>query len=153
MSDALAICRRNTEIARHRALQQIQQERTARAIADPAPDYRDQDVERLRMAMVLINQSETPYRRDFPSYLADNFHVFKAFEREADKIWNRGRRHYSGRTIIEVLRHESALADDGHEFKLNNNWTPDLCRLYMQFHPERVDIFETRTMPSDVRAA
>lgn len=144
MSDALAICRRNTEIAKARALQ---------SIADPAPDYRAQDVERLRMAILLINQSETPYRRDFPSYLADNFHVFNAFERAADKIWNRGRRHYSGRTIIEVLRHESALADDDHQFKLNNNWTPDLCRLYMQFHPERVDIFETRTMPSEARAA
>ncbi len=141
---ALAICRRNTEIAKARALQ---------SIADPEPDYRAHDVERLRMAILLINQSETPYRRDFPSYLADNFHVFKAFERETDKIWNRGRRHYSGRTIIEVLRHESALADDDHQFKLNNNWTPDLCRLYMQFHPERVDIFETRTMPSDMRAA
>ncbi len=144
MNTAVEICRRNTEIAKARVLQ---------AIADPAPDYRAKDVEQLRMAMLLINQSQTPYRRDFLGYLEDNFHVFKAFEREADKIWNRGRRHYSGRTIIEVLRHESALADDGHEFKLNNNWTPDLCRLYMQFHPERVDIFETRTMPSEARAA
>lgn len=102
MNDAIAICRRNTEIAKARAMQ---------VVADPAPDYRAKDVEQIRMAILLINQSQTPYRRDFPSYLADNFHVFKAFEREADKIWNRGRRHYSGRTIIEVLRHESALAD------------------------------------------
>lgn len=83
------------------------------------------------------------FRADFPAWLADNFHIWKAFEREADKVWARGRTRYSGRTIIEVLRHESALRERESEWKLNDWWTPDLCRLYMLMWPER-KLFELR---------
>ena len=44
------------------------------------------------------------FREGFLAWLATNAHVWLAFEREADKVWNRGRRHYSARTIGEVLR-------------------------------------------------
>ena len=43
------------------------------------------------------------FREGFLAWLATNAHVWLAFEREADKVWNRGRRHYSARTIGEVL--------------------------------------------------
>lgn len=84
---------------------------------------------------------------DFPAWLAANFHIWKAFEREANRVSNRGRSRYSGRTIIEVLRHESALRDNYGEWKLSDWWTPDLCRLYMLMHPEREGFFELRVSP------
>lgn len=84
------------------------------------------------------------FRDGFIAWLAVNAHVWIAFEREADKVWNRGRRHYSARTIGEVLRHESALAESGSEWKLNNVVFPDLARLYALVHPDRAGLFEFR---------
>lgn len=76
------------------------------------------------------------FRPDFLPYLQENLHVFSAFEREALRIFNRGRTHYSARTIIEVLRHESALAENGGPWKLNDWWTKSLARLFVLMHPE-----------------
>jgi hypothetical protein len=84
------------------------------------------------------------FRNGFMAWLAVNVHVWIAFEREANRVWNRGRRHYSARTIGEVLRHESALAESGNEWKLNNVVFPDLARLYALIHPERAGLFEFR---------
>jgi len=83
------------------------------------------------------------FRKDFYQHITDNFHVFQAFEREANNAWDRGRRHYSGRTIIEYLRHESNLREHGDGLKLNDWYTPDYCRLYVTLHPER-NLFEFR---------
>jgi hypothetical protein len=90
-----------------------------------------------------LNKSED-YREGFVAWLMDNFHVWRRFEQEALRVWNRGRRHYSARTIIEVLRHESALSDTGVEYKLNDHNTPDLARLFLDLHPACAGLFETR---------
>lgn len=84
------------------------------------------------------------FRPGFVTWLVANVHVWNAFAREADKVWGRGRRHYSARTIGEVLRHESALREVGGEWKLNNVVFPDLARLYAIRYPERATLFEFR---------
>lgn len=94
--------------------------------------------------MVVARRHEDQFKEGFCDWLWENLHVWRAFEREALKIWNRGRDHYSARTIIEVLRHESALADNGPEYKLNDWQTPDLARLFMLAHPDCAGFFETR---------
>jgi len=93
------------------------------------------------------------FRSDFADWLRPNFHIWLAFVKEANKAWNRGRRHYSARTIIEYLRHETALAENGGEFKINGNYVPDLARLYQQTYPERAELFETRLPRNAARAA
>ena len=93
------------------------------------------------------------FRQDFAQWIAENRHVWLAFEREADKMWNRGRRHYSARTLVEYLRHETALADSGREWKINGNAVPDLARLYGLMRPARAGLFETRVMPGSGRVA
>ena len=98
-------------------------------------------------------QNADKFRDGFCAWLASNRHVWRAFEREANRIWARGRRHYSARTICEVLRHESALAEVGSEFKIDNNCAPDLARLYALVHPERAGFFQTRLQAGSERAA
>ena len=93
------------------------------------------------------------YRDDFAEYALANQHIITAFFREANRIWNRGRDHYSARTIIEVLRHESALAEVGSEWKINNSFAPDLARLFQDTFPDRASLFSTRIMPNARRAA
>lgn len=80
----------------------------------------------------------------FLDYLPANVAVFAAFEREALTIIRRGFVHYSARTIIEVLRHHSALAEVDGKFKLDNDFTPGLARLFGLAHPEHADLFALR---------
>ena len=93
------------------------------------------------------------FRPDFAAWLSANWHIWQAFAREAGRVWDRGRRHYSARTITEVLRHESALAEVGGEWKINGNFVPDLARLWADTFPDRASLFETRRMPGARRAA
>ena len=101
----------------------------------------------------LVREHGDTFLPEFPAWLALNRHVWDAFVREADTVWARGRRRYSARTILEYLRHESALAEVGGDWKLNNNVQGDLSRLYLLLHPERAGLFETRLMPGSRRAA
>lgn len=101
----------------------------------------------------LLQAHADQFRPGFVLWLQANGHVWRAFERESDAIWNRGRRHYSARTVIHYLRHESAIRETEGEWKINNNVSPDLARLYALLHPDRADFFEFRVMPGSERAA
>lgn len=103
--------------------------------------------------LTLARDNIAIFRPGFVGWLATNLHVWIAFDREAGKVWRRGRRHYSARTIIEHLRHETALAEVGGDFKINNDRAPDLARLYRLRYPERAELFELRVMPGSERAA
>ena len=93
------------------------------------------------------------FRADFPAWLEENGHVWARFCREADKLRAIGRKHYSARTIIEVLRHESALTDSDPMFRLNNNHAPDLARLYRLTHAGAEGFFEVRVQGGSERVA
>ena len=84
------------------------------------------------------------FTREFLAYLPDNLHVWTAFEREALRVAARGFKHYSARTIIEVLRHHSALQEQGSAWKLNDHHTPYLARLFTLMHPGHAHLFEIR---------
>ena len=103
--------------------------------------------------LALVRQDRENFLPGFGGWLAENLHVWRAFEREADRVWRRGRRHYSARTLIEYLRHESTIADTGIDWKINNNIAPDLARLYRLRYPARADLFELRRMPGSRRVA
>ena len=108
-----------------------------------------------RTVMVMLDCKPEAFRKDFKEWLLQNYHVWEAFEIEANKIWNVGYRHYSARTIGEVLRHQTALVEKPNKLglKLNNNLFPDLARLYMMMHPDREGFFERRVGQSAVRTA
>ena len=82
---------------------------------------------------------------EFIEWVPNNTHIVDAFIHETFKIIRKGYTHYSGRTILEVLRHHSALAESG-QWKLNNNHTPYLCRLFGLLNPKYSNIFEYRTV-------
>lgn len=100
----------------------------------------------------LLQANAGQFRRDFPAWLEENGHVWRRFCHETDKVRQR-RAHYSARTIIEVLRHESALSDSGEVWKLNNDNAPDLARLYLLTHPDAVGFFDTRVPKHSERTA
>lgn len=94
-------------------------------------------------AVFMAHMNADKFRPDFIPYLQENLHVYTAFEREALRIAAR-RTHYSARTIIEVLRHNSALQEHGSEWKLSDWWTPHLARLFALLNPQHQGLFEFR---------
>lgn len=91
--------------------------------------------------VVLANKQ---FRDDFASWLLDNWNIWLAFERRANRLWSAGSRHAGARMIGETLRYLTALREKGSQWKINDWWWPDMARLYMLLHPDRKGFFETR---------
>ena len=83
---------------------------------------------------------------DFDLWLEDNQHIWEAFEKQALLVSQRGFKHYSARTIVEFLRHHTAISEEGSLWKINDHAIPHLSRLFMKVHPEYKGLFETRGM-------
>lgn len=98
-------------------------------------------------ALVLIRSNPNLFMDGFEAYVAANWPVWKAFEHEAQRIAFRGRKHYSAKTIVEWMRHEQVVREWNSEFKVNNNATSSLARLFVLRHPRFKDFFEFREMP------
>lgn len=77
-------------------------------------------------------------------WLQKNWALWEAFEHEANRVWNAGRRHFGARRIGEHIRYETALREHGEPLKANDHIWPDFSRLYVALHPDRKDIFELR---------
>lgn len=95
-------------------------------------------------ALELAHRHRFQFTQEFLEYLPENLHVWEAFEREALRVAARGFQHYSARTVIEFLRHYSALEESAGAWKLNNDNTPYLARLFALAHPGRAHLFEFR---------
>lgn len=102
------------------------------------------DKEKLKFASLEVAMHYDKYSDDFHQWLMDNWHVFEYFETSAQQVWAHGWKHYSARTIWEVMRHRSAVREIEGEFKLNDHRVPDVARLYMFLHPEQDGLFEFR---------
>jgi hypothetical protein len=100
----------------------------------------------LSHAQLIVFQNNDQFPNDFSDWLEQNFRFWTRFVQEADKIRARGRTHYSSRTIVEVLRHESAVSDSDPDYKINDHSTPSLARLYMLVTPGAEGFFETRVL-------
>jgi hypothetical protein len=107
-----------------------------------APAFRQ--VARREFVLRRAAERTADFRADFQEWLAKNMALWERFEREANQVWNAGRRHYSSRTLWEVMRHHTTLAELDSDFKINNNFAPDIARLYLVMYPDRPGFFETR---------
>lgn len=99
----------------------------------------------------LVKSREHLFAKDFAEYLEENGHVYQAFERNALQMHRAGRKHYSARTIIEFLRHSSMISESGDKWKINNNATPQMARLFGMRHPEAAHLFEIRHQSRAIR--
>lgn len=81
---------------------------------------------------------------DFTAWLADNEHVWDAFVGHARDVLRSGYTHYSARTIIHVMRHHSAIRERGGSFKINNDHSPYLARLFDLIYPQHAGLWEYR---------
>lgn len=82
---------------------------------------------------------------EFMQWLPDNLHVWDAYVSEVFKVIRKGFKHYSSRTIIEVIRHHSAISDTDGIYKINDHSVPYLSRLFDMAYPQHKGLFEYRT--------
>ena len=101
-------------------------------------------------AMSLVKDNPL-FQNGFHFWLDDNWAIWKRFEEEANHVWSTGRRRYSARTLIEFVRHETALRETHSGYKVNNSFVPDISRLYALLHQEKAGFFECRTMRHGAR--
>jgi hypothetical protein len=101
----------------------------------------------------LAQQNANQFPDDFLAWLPANLHVWGSFVREAHAIHRRGIRHYSARTIVHFLRHHTSVHEVGEGWKINNNHSPYLARLFDLRYPEMRGLFSHRETPKAKREA
>jgi len=82
-----------------------------------------------------IHDSRLDYPDGFFHWLQFNSHIWEQFEKHGLTMAGK-RKRYSARTIIEVMRWNSDIREKKKLFKLSNNMTPGLARLWMAKHGE-----------------
>ena len=63
---------------------------------------------------------------------------------QKERLIQSGRKHYSSRTIVEYLRHQTLVREATGVFKINDHAIPDLARLWQLHYPKRERFFEFR---------
>lgn len=101
--------------------------------------------------LALARANADKFTPEFMAFLPENMHVWDAFEREAFKVIRMGFEHYSARTILHYLRHRTAIEERGSVWKLNNNTSPYLARLWALRYPGHADLFEYRVVKAVLR--
>jgi hypothetical protein len=76
--------------------------------------------------------------------IRENLGLVDAVVREVCRVRRFGRGHYSMRTILEILRHHTAVKTGVDDFKVNNNCQRDLTTHVVLMFPELDGFFHTR---------
>lgn len=77
-----------------------------------------------------------------PGFIKKNRDVARAFFQISDELRRAGHKHYSARGVTEVIRWKTAVSENSPTFKINNNHSAKLARLYNAVRG--VDFFKTR---------
>ena len=102
--------------------------------------------------IAIIASSSGEFRPGFDAWIADNFHVWREFMRMADKLWYlRRSKHYSASAIVYAIRLQTALAEVGGEWKINQNHARDMAKLYVKVTPDRAGFFEFRLRADTIK--
>lgn len=83
------------------------------------------------------------FRPGFLVWLGDHEEIYRMFEEQAFALIDKGRTHFSARTIVEEIRHYTRLHEMGN-FKINDHRSPDLARVFVIHHPEHAMFWEYR---------
>ncbi len=80
----------------------------------------------------------------FKKFHYNNPHIYEEFKKLAYKMKSTGRKKYSSKMIINVLRWETDLKSDGDEFKINDRFQSIYGRLLAYQDPAFEEFFEFR---------
>lgn len=107
----------------------------------------DPETKAKRVQAAILSRPDLGWRDDFQRRIYHSLGVVDLVIAEVAGIVSVGRTRYSMRTVIEVIRHKSALSlirEERGLLKINNNWAPDLARLVTVLFPEVGVLFALR---------
>jgi hypothetical protein len=84
------------------------------------------------------------FTQEFLAWLPKNLHIWDEFVAQAIAVRTLGRDHYSAYTILEYIRHNSALTEKDGPYKINGHAGPYLARLFEICYPQHAGLFEFR---------
>ena len=81
---------------------------------------------------------------DFEQYDRDNPSIWLAFEKTTLEAIEKGFKNYSSKGVFEIIRWHTPgnIKKDG--FKVNNDYTPDYSRKFMNIYKEHNGFFRTK---------
>ena len=83
--------------------------------------------------------------KTFETYHKEHPEIWKEFVKTTLETIKKGFKHYSSKSIFEIIRwHKGGdIKSDG--FKVNNNYTADYARKFIKEFPEHEGFFRMRT--------
>jgi hypothetical protein len=109
--------------------------------------------ERRKAEALKAKHDDGTYPEGFFLWVVVNWHIYDAFCRKVHEAIKHGSRKWSARSIVEILRWDSEVTQQGGSFKINDHVVPGLARLAMARNPNSLaGYFETRTPPGKDKA-
>jgi len=104
--------------------------------------------EQIKSAILL---NEPIFRPDFYIWACNNHEIYSHFEQDAKRFAANGFKKIGAKMIIENIRYRTKLREIGNgEWKINNNFSADLARLFLLLNPEFPGLFEIRVVHSNI---
>ena len=88
-------------------------------------------------------------RDGFVKFNAENPHIFNAFEEQALRAIDKGRKKISAKLIINWIRWNETLNSGDLNFKINDAYQSYYARLFITKYPQHAEIFELRKLRNE----
>lgn len=86
-------------------------------------------------------------REAFVAFHALNPHVYQRFKDIVFRLIERGRKRYSSKTILCVVRFQRDMeTQSDEEYRINDAFTAEYARLFIVDFPQHKDFFEFREL-------
>ncbi len=88
-------------------------------------------------------------REGFEKFHSDNPHVYRAFESQALKAIDRGRKKLSAKLIINWIRWNEFMRTSDQNFRINDAYQSYYAREFIKQHPKHDHVFELRKLRNE----
>mgnify|MGYP003642044345 FL=1 len=88
-------------------------------------------------------------REGFNEFNKENPHVYDAFEEQAIKAINKGRKKISSKLIINWIRWNEYLNSTDKNFKINDAYQSYYARHFVELNPHHLDAFNFRKLRNE----
>ncbi len=88
-------------------------------------------------------------RDGFKLFNEANPHIYNAFEAQALKAINKGRKKISAKLIINWIRWNVYLKSTDQDFKINDAFQSYYAREFVRRNPEHIDVFNFRKLRNE----
>lgn len=82
--------------------------------------------------------------KQFQDYHKEHPEIWKEFVKTTFEAIRKGFKNYSSKSIFEIIRWHRGGDIKSDSFKINNNYTADYAKMFMEKYPQHKGFFRTR---------